>query len=262
MIIEDQFHPTLNPIWQVTQIGTGTVTTSADEGLRLRTAPNSQGYSNAQITDYNYPPKHFRYRPPVHMTITARASGAGDTLRGTAGFGFWNHPFSPDLSALPRLPRSIWFFFASPPSDMRLMRGVPGSGWKAATIDATGAGALALIPAALPLTLLMRRPYFYDRLWQGIQDRLGVSEHLLAPELLAAWHTYEILWGKDQVVFRIDGVTVHETRHSPHGDAGFVAWIDNQYAVATPQGMLKFGIVPIAHEQSLLLRDLKIAMNA
>ena len=87
------------------------------------------GYVNAQISDY--PP--FRWRPPLRLTVTAQASSAA--LRGTAGFGFWNHPFSPVGWSL-RLPQAIWFFFGSPPNNMALAQGVPGYGWKAATISA------------------------------------------------------------------------------------------------------------------------------
>ena len=119
------------------------------------------------------------------MTVTAWASAPADQLRGTAGFGFWNHPFSPDVRRLPRLPRAIWFFFAAPPSNMALAYGVPGFGWKAATIDATRPGALALAPFGLPAILLMRRESLYAKLWRVIQRRLNIGEHLLANALLA-----------------------------------------------------------------------------
>jgi hypothetical protein len=34
----------------------------------------------------------------------------------------------------------------------------------------------------------------------------------------------------------------------PPGPLGFVAWIDNQYAIATPQGSLRFGTVSSSAE--------------
>jgi hypothetical protein len=191
------------------------------------------------------------------MTVTAWAASPVDHLRGTAGFGFWNHPFSPDSRRL-RLPQAIWFFFAAPPSDMRLARGVPGHGWKAATIDAARSAAAALAPLAIPAALLMRIPALYARLYPRIQQALKIDETLLDPALLAARHTYTLDWRRDGATFAVDGDVALETPHSPRGPAGFVAWIDNQYAVVTPQGNLRFGVVPVEQEQSLVLEHVVI----
>jgi hypothetical protein len=136
---------------------------------------------------------------------------------------------------------------------MALAYGVPGFGWKAATIDAARPGALALAPFALPAVLLMRRPALYATLWRRIQRRLHIGEHLLDGALLAERHTYRLDWRKDGAAFAIDGATVYETPYAPRGAAGFVSWIDNQYAEVTPQGKLGFGIVPVEREQSLFL---------
>src|SRR5688500_6195648 len=107
--IDDDFRDGLNPAWDVTQVGGSTVTT-AGGALHLRNAPSPNRYTNAQIADYTYHNCLFRWRPPARMTVLARASAPADELRGTAGFGFWNHPFSPDVRRLPRLPQAIWFF--------------------------------------------------------------------------------------------------------------------------------------------------------
>jgi hypothetical protein len=37
-----------------------------------------------------------------------------------------------------------------------------------------------------------------------------------------------------------------------------VAWIDNQYAVASPDGGFRFGVLPLAEEQWLEIRDLEV----
>ena len=58
--------------------------------------------------------------------------------------------------------------------------------------------------------------------------------------------------------FAVDGVTVLQTPFSPRGALGFVTWLDNQYAIVTPQGKLGFGIVPVAQEQTLLLEQVTI----
>lgn len=257
MRIDEHFEDDLNLPWDVAEVGTGKVARISG-GLRLTVGAEQQIYSNAQIADYSADNYHFRWRPPLRMSVTAWASAPASDLRGTAGFGFWNHPFSPDVRRLPRLPRAIWFFFAAPPSNMALAEGVPGFGWKAATIDAARPAALALAPFALPAVLLMRRPALYATLWHRIQHRLHIGEHLLDGALLAERHTYSLEWRTDGAAFAVDGATVYEAPYAPRGACGFVSWIDNQYAVVTPQGKLGFGIVPIEREQSLFLESVLV----
>ncbi|MCC6616573.1 MAG: hypothetical protein IT320_24075 [Anaerolineae bacterium] len=260
MGIVDEFQTAMQPAWIKTEVGTGRVQTG-DDGLQLTVTPSSgHTYSNAQISDYNYQSFQFLWRPPVRLTVTAHASLPGDQLRGTAGFGFWNHPFSPDVSAhrLPRLPQAIWFFFGSPPNDMRLAHGVPGYGWKAAQIDAGRRSALALIPLALPALLLLRSPAIYDRVYPGIQRALAIGEYRLDDALLAHSHTYTIDWRQDGATFAIDEQTVLETTATPRGPCGFIAWVDNQYAVVTPQGRFGSGIIPLENEQTLWLRHIAV----
>lgn len=254
---DERFEGELNPRWDVSEVGSGRVSHASD-GLRMTVHPSAGAYSNAQIADYRYSDFNFRWEPPLRLTVTAWASGSGDRLRGTAGFGFWNHPFSPDANRLPRLPRAIWWFFASEPSDMALAYGVPGHGWKAATIDATHASAWSLIPFAPPAVLLMRSPRMYARIFPLIQHRLKIAEQLLDPALLAARHTYTLDWRTDGARFGVDGETVLETPYAPTGRAGFVAWMDNQYAIVTPQGRFGFGLVPVEREQALMLERVNI----
>jgi hypothetical protein len=256
--IEDRFEAgSLNPVWEVAEIGRGSVRPKPG-ALWLTNQPEQQIYSNAQIADYSYANYAFRWSPPVRMTVSAYSPSPTESLRGTAGFGFWNHPFSPDSRRLPRLPQAIWYFFSAPPSDMALARGIPGYGWKAATIDATGWRAKALAPLALPAVLLMRNAALYAKLWPPIQQTLKIQEHLLDLNLLNTKHIYTIDWQADSAVFGIDGVTVFETTVAPKGKAGFVAWLDNQYAVVTPQGKLRFGIVPVETVQSLVIEQIVI----
>jgi len=260
MAVIDEFKPNLQPYWIKTEVGTGRVLTNG-EGLQMSVEPNhGQRYSNAQISDYNYQSFQFRWRPPVRLTVTAHASLPGDRLRGTAGFGFWNHPFSPDVSArrLPRLPQAIWFFFGSQPNDMQLAHGVPSSGWKAAQIDAGRPAALALIPLALPALLLLRSRAIYDRIYPGIQRALAIDEAKLDDNLLAQSHTYTIDWRKDGAAFYVDERLVLAASRAPRGPCGFIAWIDNQYAVVTPQGRFGSGVIPLENEQRLWLRRIAI----
>lgn len=248
------------------QVGGGRVEAAAG-GWRLVAPPNSgQSYQNAQIDDYSavsgsgqaYAFRHCaQHGAPVRMSLTAWIEG-DLSISGTAGFGFWNHPFSPDARRL-RLPRALWFFFGSPPNDMQLARGVPGRGWKAAAIDATTPRALALIPLAPLAVPLLNTRWGYDALYPAIQRQLGIAERALDPALLLAPHTYGIEWRTDGLRFTVDGETVFETGSTPRGACGFIAWIDNQYAVVTPQGRFGGGLVAVPGETALCLRDVAVS---
>jgi hypothetical protein len=210
------------------------------EGLRLLTAGARRGaYADAQIDDYaGQARQRFDWRPPLRLTVRARASGP---LAGTAGFGFWNNPFSP-LGGAPALPSAIWFFFASPPSDMPLAQGVPGHGWKAACIDATRPAALAWAPLTLPVLALNRAPALYQRIWPHVQRGLRVAEAPIAP-LGQQWREYTIEWHIESARFLVDGQAVLEIDRPPRGPLGFVAWVDNQWMVATPRGRFGWGLL-------------------
>lgn len=256
----DTFPGQLDTSWTITQVATSKV--SAGEGLlTLHNEPVDAHYTNAQITDYDYKTFEFRWKPPLRMTIAARASASGDQLRGTAGFGFWNHPFSPDVEHFHRsfqLPQAIWFFFGAPPNAMNLAHGVPGYGWKASMIDAGRRSALALIPLALPAVLLMQLRPLYDLIYPKIQRALAIGECLLDDALLAEMHTYTIDWQHEGAQFSIDGRCAYETPFAPRGACGFVAWIDNQYASVSPRGAFSAGVVPLKQPQSLYISSIRI----
>jgi hypothetical protein len=255
--VEERFDGNLSARWHITETGAANV--QQDTGaLTLRVMP-SNGYSNAQMDDYHTAAgMRFRWQPPLRMTVRARFEG---DIRGTAGFGFWNHPFAPNERGV-RLPQSIWYFFASPPSNMALAQGVAGCGWKAATLDAKRWQFLALLPAAPLGVLLMRIPALYSRLWSIGQRAIGVSEQLLDARLMQAAHTYTLEWRGDSAAFAVDDILVHHAPFSPHGTLGFAAWIDNQYAIVTPQGQFGFGISQIEDEQRLVLEMIHIETAA
>lgn len=271
MRIDERFDQTLDSRWCLTETGKAQVVQN-NAMLKLTVLPTSTGYSNAQIDDYSPHPLSptglrqidarrqrlsFQWRPPLRLSVSARASGE---LHGTAGFGFWNHPFAPGERGF-RLPQSVWFFFGSPPNNMALAKGVPGHGWKVATFDARRWQFLALLPSAPITVLLMRIPALYNALWPIGQRAIGVSEQLLDSTLLADWHTYGIDWRTDGATFTVDGSVIHEAPHVPRNALGFAAWIDNQYAVVTPQGHLGNGVLPLVQEQSLALRHIQIEMG-
>jgi hypothetical protein len=250
--------------WQRLETGSGRVET-AETGLRLATADTTERcYTDAQIDDtQGRARRDFLWRPPLALTVRARFSHeasreVGDGgLRGTAGFGFWNDPFLMSGWRVPALPRAIWFFYASPPSDIPLDPLVPGYGWKAATIDALrpGAAALALTaPLSVPLMNIGR---VYRALWPRAQRVLGIREAQV-PAAMTGWHTYTITWETGRASFEVDGRIFLESAAAPRGPLGLVIWLDNQYLVATPWGRLRYGLLARPGEQWLELERVEI----
>jgi hypothetical protein len=225
--------------WRSLRLG-GAGAVVGPHGLRLwLPGAHARSYADAQIDDYaGLARARFPWRPPLRLTVRARASGP---LLGTAGFGFWNNPLAP-LGGLPALPAAVWFFHASPPSDMPLALGVPGHGWKVACIDAARPAALAWAPLALPVALANRIPALERRVWPHIQRSLRISEAPIPP-LGQPWRTHTLEWRRGGARFLIDGACVHETDLAPAGPLGFVAWLDNQWAVVSPRGRFGWGLL-------------------
>jgi hypothetical protein len=208
MNVYQDFSAQLDPRWRSYLAGNGRLE-QVDSALRLIIEDATpRRYGDAQLDDYQGLPRHgFSWRPPLRLSVRARFSHApGDGqpgLRGTAGFGFWNDPFVMTGGRVPALPRAIWFFYASPPSNMQLDPQAPGYGWKAATIDATRTSALPLAflaPLAVPLMNL--RP-LYRVMWPPIQRALRIREALLNVDM-TVWHTYVLEWGAKLADFSVD----------------------------------------------------------
>ena len=240
--------------WRHHMIGTAT---AALEGgaLRLTLAPaTARGYADAQIDDYQPgASEKFLRRPPLRLSMRARMSHPAGELRGTAGFGLWNYPFA----LPPGAPRAIWFFYGSPPSDMPLAMGVPGYGWKAAVVDTGRPRALALLPLAPLIVPLLWSPPLFRGLYPPLQRAVGVAEALVrAP--MEQWHEYVIEWGERRSRFLVDGRVLLDEAPSPRGPMCFVAWVDNQYLVLTPQGRLRWGLLETPEPQWIELAELRI----
>jgi len=248
-IFEDFTHG-IGERWTETIFGSG-ILTSVNGALRMSFDSAHQGhYTDAQIDDYaGMKRASFPWRPPLRMEIRARAShpAASSTsdsedssmLRGTAGFGFWNYPFSVHGDILT-LPESIWFFYASPPSNMALVPGIPGWGWKAQVVHSMRAGAMASVVPTVLATGWGRLTGETRLAARWLQRLSGAHETLLSAEL-TAWHTYTLEWRTHLATFWVDGSPVLRVPDPPARPLGFVAWLDNQYAVATPKGVLRFG---------------------
>lgn len=256
MLWDDFSQPTLHAHWTPTCIGGGQIAI-ADSTVILSFAAAQQGhYTDAQIDDYaGLPRTRFPWRPPLRMEVRARTSlpaarttqVSHEHLRGTAGFGFWNYPFSVRGDIL-MLPEAIWFFYASPPSNMALVPGIPGWGWKAQVVHTLRTEALV---ALLPTTLAIgwaRATGATQTAARWLQRLSGASEVLLTAEM-TQWHTYALEWRAHQARFWVDDILVLKVANPPTRPLGFVAWLDNQYAVATPRGILRFGTVASGPQQ-------------
>ena len=242
MVCED-FSSELSPHWKRYLRGGGSLQPTGRTLCFVNRDTRSQEYTDAQIDDYQgLPRRRFPWRPPLILTVRARFSHPEGELSGTAGFGFWNDPFLMTGRRLPTLPRAIWFFYASFPSNMKLGRGTPGRGWKASTLDALRWPFLLLLPTApLAIPLMNVRP-LYRALWPLGQRSIGVCEAVVQAKM-TDWHTYGIEWGQRRACFLVDGAPVLDCDTSPRGPLGFVMWLDNQYAIVTPWGRFGFGLL-------------------
>lgn len=248
MNIFDHFTNGINPHWNRLLTGTGEIQCTPSV-LRLgHTVTHHDYYTDAQIDDFvTLRRSDFIWRPPLRLTVRARTSAPAaetqhrtkGTLKGTAGFGFWNKPFSMKGDIFT-LPESIWFFYASPPSNMTLVPGSPGWGWKAQVIHAMRFGAL---PHVVPLSLAVlygRITGRYNSAIHWIQRFSGAYEAVIH-ENMTLWHTYTLEWRKHRSRFWVDGKLVLQANIGPTQPLGFVAWIDNEYAVAKADGEIRFG---------------------
>ena len=248
--------------WEPLEIGGGRVRSLNADLLRFTLPAHSGGYSDAQIDDYRrLSRRSFPWNPPAKMRLEARASTPHP--RGTLGFGFWNDPFSLSLGQggaarrLPSSPQAIWFFYGSPPHDLALDPGVPGSGWKAAVLQTPRLPSLVLAPLALGAIAFAQIPGLKRPVIHTALQFAHAEEHLIS-EPLDEWHCYELEWLEREARFSVDGETVLQTTISPPAPLGFVTWIDNQYAIASPKSGFSFGVLPLAEDQWLEIRGLEV----
>ncbi|GAB4546450.1 MAG: hypothetical protein Kow0063_40860 [Anaerolineae bacterium] len=241
--------------WRRHTVGNGELVATGSSLRLVNHDASARRYTNAQIDDYQgLRRRQFLWRPPLRLSVRARFSHTAGNhspgIKGTAGFGFWNDPFWMTGARIPTLPRAIWFFYASPPSNMKLDMHTPGHGWKAATIDAMRPAALLLAPLAPAAILLMNLPALYRTIWPAIQRAVSIKEAAISAEM-NEWHTYTIEWETEQSRFTVDGSPVLENAPSPHGPLGFVMWLDNQYMIVTPWGRFGWGLLDIPGRQWL-----------
>jgi hypothetical protein len=246
--VHESFTGGIDSRWRSHAVGVGSLEPGTTTLRFVLTGATTLAYSNAQLDDYQgLPRRSFLWRPPLKLTVRARFSHPAEQLQGTAGFGFWNDPFLMTEKRIPALPRAIWFFYASRPSNIKLDLEAPGHGWKAATLDAQRPAALQWALSAPLVVPLMNLPPAYRTLWPPIQRALKVSETSLDVNM-TRWHTYMLEWGAKRSRFSVaaEGTlppTPMWAAPSPEGPLGFVMWLDNQYLIATPWGQLRWGLL-------------------
>lgn len=247
------------------EINGGVVDYVAEAGrARMMVPPTpANQYTNAQLDNYHSPgsrlPRRlpFTSTAPLRLSLRARASHAAPV--GTLGFGFWNEPFSISGSVLAA-PSVVWFFYASPPSDMALVSGVPGRGWKAATLTTGRWPSLLLAPGVLGAILLTRLPGLGRPVMKLARRFVVAHEAPLADVSLDQWHSYELEWRQAEARFRVDGLERLSAPAPSQRPLGFVMWIDNQYAIASEDGHFGFGVRPLAEPQWLEAADLRLGV--
>ncbi len=243
------------------EINGGVVQYQAAAGWARMTVPATPAnrYTNAQLDDYHPLGARAGRRPMTHgapLRLSLRARASHPAPAGTLGFGFWNEPFSTAGSVLAA-PSVIWFFYASPPSDMALVPGVPGRGWKAATLTTGRWPSLLLAPGALAAILLTRLPGLGRPVMNLARRFVIAHEAPLADAALDQWHSYELNWQPAEARFSVDGVERLVSPAPSRAPLGFVTWIDNQYAIASADGHFGFGVSPLAQLQWLEIADLR-----
>jgi hypothetical protein len=90
-----------------------------------------------------------------------------------------------------------------------------------------------------------------------VQTAVAAAEADLSVPL-TEWHTYQLHWETARVRFEVDGVPVLDAPVTPRGPLGFVAWIDNQFAVLSERAGIRFGVVPTTAPAWLEIADLEI----
>lgn len=237
--------------WASHCVGGGIIEQQGESWHLAMPATSTARYVDAQLDDGAGENDHVRqvWRPPLRLVLRARASHAAaiqndpatDGLLGTAGFGFWNEPFMQAKLTL-RLPEAVWFLYTSPPSQLALVPGLPRYGWKAQIVHAQRFGAvLAGLPALATLgwARLSRRE---DPAARWVQRVSGAREAMIAADL-AQWHEYRLDWRRESAAFFVDGQPLCRLPNPPSGPLHFVAWIDNQFAIVTPRGTFRSGVL-------------------
>ncbi len=253
-MIDDRFERGALPYWVRFAVGHAEV--EREPGLvRFAIERAEEGQlSDAEIDDHRTVPRHkLPWAPPLRMTVRARMSHPAGEMLGTAGFGFWNDPFD-WVGNVQVPPNALWFLYASPPSDIAFVPNVAGQGWKAALLNGGSADRLTMALG----NLLFQLPGMSKLVFRLAQTRIGAHECLLTQVALTDWHEYRIDWLETGAHFAVDGREMASAPNPPRVPLGFVAWVDNNYAVMGPGRHFAFGRIAISQRQWMELAQVRI----
>lgn len=244
------------------ELGGGHVAAASDQSAVLQIPAKPQGYANAQLDDHRRLPRgKFPWTNGARMRLRARAGSSQP--QGTLGFGFWNDPFNLSFGQagaarkLPASPQALWFFYASEPNDIAVVPGRRGWGWKAQCLRGPIVSPVLLAGPAFVAVLLSRIRALRRLVMSSAFRRVTYHEALLDTDV-GQWHDYEISWDHQRAHFRVDDAVVLEVPSVPRGPLGFVTWIDNQYAIASVEGGLHFGVIPTLEPQVLEVESIDL----
>jgi hypothetical protein len=250
---------TIETTMRTLAVGGGQVQSAGSLTRFVIPATTNLAYADAQWDNYQgLKRSQFPQRPPLKFSIRARFSHEAAQLGGTAGFGFWNNPFTLSGGGILAAPNTLWFFAGSPPNDQYLCDGVPGWGWKAASLNTGRWPPLLVAPAALPAILLTQVPGLGRPVMRLARRMIKAHERLLDVKM-TEWHDYGLVWNEGEAVFGVDDVEVLRSPAPPRMPLGFVMWIDNQYAIASEAGKFGFGLMAHQEERWMEIEGLKIA---
>ena len=255
MRILDRFADGPLPYWVRLAVGPSEVERSPGRLRFVVDGASEAQLANAEIGDYrNAARERLPWRPPARMSVRARFSHAAGDLGGTCGFGFWNNPFDVATGAVLAPPNALWFFCASDRSDMVAAPGLPGNGFRAEMING------GTMPGWLMRAgnRLLQLPGLASLLYRASQTRVSAAAIRLDGIEMTAWHEYALSWDRSEAVFRVDDREVLRAPRPPQVPLGFVAWMDNQLAVARPDGEFRFGLEAVPGRQWLELDQVEI----
>jgi hypothetical protein len=268
-MIDDTFPHGAHPSWVRFCIGHAQI--ENEPGLiRFVVDGAEQGQlSDAELDDHRTAPRHkLAWTPPLRMTVRARMSHPSTVLPsavaqdsaqdagvmlGTAGFGFWNDPFD-WVGNVQTPPNALWFFYASPQSDMAFARGVRGNGWKAATLNGGRADKLTMALG----NLVFRLPGMSRLVFNLAQTRIHAHEKILDAVALTDWHAYRIDWLPREAIFFVDDIEVFRAPNPPTVPLGFVAWVDNNATTMGPGRDFDFQRIAVPQRQWMELTRVRI----
>lgn len=254
VVVEDCFAEGFHPRWVRFAIGHSGIEWEAGRVRLVVDGARAGELSDAELDDHRTAPRwDLHWTPPLKMTVRARFSHAAGVLRGTAGFGFWNDPF--DWSGnVQAPPNAIWFFYASPESDMAFVRGIRGHGWRAAFLNGGKADAVTMAVG----NAVFRIPGMDKLVFAAAEKRMAAAEYLLDEIDMREWHTYQLDWRAAEATFAVDGAVVFRAPNPPTVPLGFVAWVDNNATTMGPGKEFRFERIAVAEREWMELAHVRI----